>query len=267
MLPLLPSAPAWLPALPGAEGRHGKLPTDSPSQPPRQSWSPQPLSCSPQPFPRALETPRPLRRRSQAPIEMIFYSFSPLGHSTEHTSPSPQQHTRLFKREHNSSVYFTTVRILPFLHTTGTSLFRVNTDGTLQTSRALRRGTRTQLTLRGWAARGLLCPRLWSSTEAGGEQSSLQRPQGREGTGYRRHGPSALHRWDRACFPAPPRDAKHTGTQPTLEAGPPWWGGHSRNPSQNHPGGQEPLLVRRALSDSTVTCFNAARGIPHCCPG
>lgn len=146
-----------LPLLPSAAGQRGKPLASSPSHPPQQSHGPRPHPAA---SPRALEMPRPLRRRSQAPIETIFYSFPPLlGHSTEHTSASPQQHTRLFKRKHNSSVYFTTVRILPFLHTTGISLFRVNTKSTLQTPRALRRGTRRELTPRGRAARGLLCRR------------------------------------------------------------------------------------------------------------
>lgn len=102
-LPSLPSAPAWLPAL-LAQGTAWEA-ARRPAQPVSpQSWSPGPASPRP-------ERPRPLRRRSQAPIKTTFYSFPPLGHSTEHTSPSAQQHTRLFKRKHNSSVYFTTVRI------------------------------------------------------------------------------------------------------------------------------------------------------------
>lgn len=84
--PLLPR-----PSLAAGAARHGATGWEAAHRlakpPARQSWSPPPPSRSPQPFPRALETPRPLRRGSQAPTERIFYSFPPLGHSTEHTSP------------------------------------------------------------------------------------------------------------------------------------------------------------------------------------
>lgn len=71
-LPSLPSAPAWLPALPGAEGRRGKLLAGLPSQHPHGAGALSPCPASPRP-----EQPQPLRRRSQAPIKTTFYSFPP----------------------------------------------------------------------------------------------------------------------------------------------------------------------------------------------
>lgn len=85
--------PDWLPKTKGS----------CPLAPQAASQRAEALSPCPAPLENstALEMPQPGTDRKGS----LFLS-PPLGHSTEHTSPS-QQHTRLFKRKHNSLIYFT----------------------------------------------------------------------------------------------------------------------------------------------------------------
>lgn len=119
-LPLLPPPQPGCQHCPARRDGVGSRPPARP-QPPQQSWSPQPR-------PAALEiaTARETTQPGIARNEILFLSPLRSQHGT-HESFSTAAHSPI-RRKHNSSVYFTTVRTLPFLHSTGVSLFRVNTN-------------------------------------------------------------------------------------------------------------------------------------------